>query len=849
MRRILASMTIASFVSTSAFADPAVLTANTNFRTGPGTGFNAIRVIPEGEEVDIKECDTSAAWCAVSYSGSNGFVAGRYLNQSGSTALSWPRIFTTERGATMTLFQPQITDWTDFSRLEALIATELKLNADAKPVYGIIGVSAKTVADDDTESVTLTDIDATRVEFSTLERKELSDLSLEVGKRMPTDPIVISQDRLTASLADYKRLANVTDIKADPPPIFTSETPAVLVQTNGTAVSAPVKGVLGLSFVANTNWDLFKVDAENTYYLRNERHWLKSADLDSGWAEAATIPDLVSKLPEGENWKEAKAAIPPTRFAENAVPKVFYSDKPAELVTFEGKPALEPVAGTGLEWASNTTSVVFHHATRKTWYMLLSGRWFSSESLDGPWAFATPDLPADFLDIPDDAPYSAARASIPGTSESAEARLKASIPKMARVLTDGSVKAEVSYAGEPKFEPIEGTSMFYAVNADAQVIRVLDKYFVLKDGIWFVGDTPTGPFAVAQVVADEIYTIPPSSPAYNTTFVRVYDTEDDAVWYGYTLGYLGAYLAWDTLVWGSGWYYPPYWNDNYDDYWPSYPPLSYGIAAFYNPAYGTFGRYGYAYGPNRGLVAGSVYNPSTGTRIRAGAVAGPNGEGGFISAYNPRTGNAFAARGGQNVYGSWGSVSVKHGSEFARISGGSTGNAGGLRWRNTDGDKGFIVGSKGGDVYAGRDGSVYRRQDGHWQKHSPDGWQPVQRPEVENRKNTDRRAEDKRPQATQRAQNRAERSAPRQNQQRVRARAPDHLNFDRTGRQFGNRTELSRDYGRRYPESRGNFQNYNRGNGRYQGGGLNRSRGGGGNIYRGGGGRGGGGRGGGGRGR
>ncbi|WP_255571428.1 SH3 domain-containing protein [Ensifer sp. ENS12] len=855
MRRILAYLTVASFFSTSAFADPAVLTANVNFRVGPGTGFDAIRVIPQGEEVDIKECDSEASWCAVSYSGANGFVAGKYLNQSDATAPAWPRVFNTDKGATITLFQPQIISWKDFKELEALVATELKSSADAKPVYGIIGLSAKTVADDASENVTLTDVRTTRLDFSALDRQQLADLALDIGKLIPTDPIVVSQQRLAASLADFERLADVPDIKADPPPIFESEAPAILLQTDGKAVTAPVKGVEGLSFVVNTNWDLFKVEQSGDYYLRSDKNWLTSKTLETSWVEAETVPDLFSKLPEIENWKGVKASVPPTRFNENEIPKVFYSEKPAELLIFDGKPVLEPVVGTGLDWVSNTTSSVFFHRASKNWYTLLSGRWFSSASLEGPWSFATPDLPEDFVNLPDDAPYSAVRASIPGTSESAMARLRASIPKLARVSTDGSLKVDVHYNGEPKFEPIEGTSLLYAVNANEQVIKVADKYFVLKDGIWFVGDTPNGPFAVARAVADEIYGIPSSSPAYNATYVRVYDTEPDAVWYGYTLGYLYTYLAWDTVVWGSGWYYPPYW-DYYDDDWPYYPPpISYGFGASYNPAYGTFGRYGYAYGPERGLAFGAAYNPVTGTRFRAGAVAGPGGERGFISAYNPRTGNAVVARGGQNVYGSWGSVAVKHGGEFARISGGTTGSAGGLRWRNTEGNKGFIVGSKGGDVYAGRDGSVYRRQDGQWQKHTPDGWQPVQRPDGENLRNAGQRAASNRPQAAQRIQNRVEtRPAPRRNQQ-VRQRAPDHLSFDRAGRQFGNQNELSRNYGRLYQESGRNFQSFDRGGGGYRGGGFQgASRGG----FQGGGGRGGGaafrgggggGRGGGGRGR
>lgn len=539
MRKILAYLMLASFFSTSAFADPAILTANVNFRTGPGTGFQAMSVVKKGEEVDIKECDGRAEWCAVSYSGLNGFAAGKYLTQTGTTTSAWPKVFTTESGAAITLFQPQITEWTDLARLEALIATELQVSKDARPAYGIIGVSARTIADDATGDVTLTDLKSTRIEFSTLERKQLSDLSLEVGKLLPTDPIAVSEERLTASLANYKRLSNIADIKADPPPIFISETPAVLLQTNGVAVSAPVKGVQGLSFVVNTNWDLLKVDATNTLYLRSDKNWLTSNALDSGWAEAKTVPDLLSNLPDDDNWKDAKTALPPAPFAEGATPKVFFSDKPAELIVFEGKPTLESVPGTGLDWVSNTTGAVFYHRALKVWYTLLSGRWFSSSLLGGPWTFATTHLPKDFLNIPEDAPYAAVRASIPGTSESAEARLKASIPKMARVATDGSVNVEVVYGGEPKFEPIEGTSMFYAVNASEQVIKVAEKYYVLKDGIWFVGDTPVGPFSVARAVDEQIYDIPPSSPVYNATYVHIYETEDDAIWFGYTLGYLG----------------------------------------------------------------------------------------------------------------------------------------------------------------------------------------------------------------------------------------------------------------------------------------------------------------------
>ena len=92
-------------------------------------------------------------------------------------------------------------------------------------------------------------------------------------------------------------------------------------------------------------------------------------------------------------------------------------------------------------------------------------------SLKGPWTFATPDLPAAFRAIPEGAPYYAVRASVPGTSESAEARLKASIPTTARVEV-GSIKPDVAYVGSPQFAPIEGTALGFATNTTATVIKV-----------------------------------------------------------------------------------------------------------------------------------------------------------------------------------------------------------------------------------------------------------------------------------------------------------------------------------------------------------------------------------------
>ena len=337
MRRLTLALTLFAIASVPAEAGPATTNASVNFREGPGTGFDSLGKIAEGAEVDVKECDDGGTWCAVSFNGQNGFVSGKYLNDADPKGLGWPRAFKTDSGATVTLYQPQINAWKDFTDLDALIAAEYKQSDDAKLIYGVIGVTGRTDADSASGQVVVSDIKMTEINFSVLDRKELADLALEVGKLMPVGTITVSEDKLTASLADYERLGNVEGLKADPPPIFVSKAPAVLVQTDGKAVFAPVKGVEGLSFAVNTNWDLFKVDADSTYYLRNDKAWLQSKDLASGWQPAASLPDILGKLPDDDNWKDAKAAVPPQ--ADKAVvPDVIYSDKPSELLVFDGEP-------------------------------------------------------------------------------------------------------------------------------------------------------------------------------------------------------------------------------------------------------------------------------------------------------------------------------------------------------------------------------------------------------------------------------------------------------------------------------------------------------------------------------
>src|SRR5262249_36941687 len=144
---------------------------------------------------------------------------------------------------------------------------------------------------------------------------------------------------------------------------------------------------------------------------------------------------------------------------------------------------------------------------------------------------------------------------------------------------------EVSYAGDPKFEPISGTNVSRAVNTSSDVILHNGQYYLCYAGIWYVGSAPTGPFTVATSVPEEIYKIPPSSPSYPVTQVTVAQTTPPGVFYTYPPSYSDrVWVVGGVPYYGTGWYSPPYCCGYYYPYWGSY-----GHGSWYNPVTGGFG--------------------------------------------------------------------------------------------------------------------------------------------------------------------------------------------------------------------------------------------------------------------
>ncbi len=639
----------------------------------------------------------------------------------------WPRDSATADGGALRIFQPQIASWDGQKKIVAYYAVSYTAKGASKPALGSIKLEANTSVAKDERLVNFTDAKITESNFPSLSPDQQKAVVAELIKLVPDGKLVIGLDRVLARLDKSQIIPkNAADVKAEPPPIFYSTTTAVLVNIDGEPIWSPIMGN-DLKFAVNTNWDLFQDSQGKAYFMRVEGSWLTATDVNGPWKAAGKLPDSFKKLPDDANWKDVKAALPGKSLNSSQVPKVFVSLKPAEMILLRGAPSYITVGNTKLLWVNNTESDVFRLGKGGPVYFLISGRWFSAPDFTGPWTFATLSLPDEFKKIPLSHDRSRVLASVPGTDQAAEAVLLAQVPQTATVKKKEIKAPDVAYdGGMPTFQPIEQTNLQRAANTDKDIIKVGDIYYMCFQGVWFMGKSPTGPWEATGSVPGEIYTIPASSPSHNVTYVTVQEDTDDTAVYVAAAAYTGMMIAFGCVVWGSGYYYPPYYYP-YGGFYPVYRPYypTYGYHASYNPWTGAYSRGVSAYGPYGGAGVGASYNPRTGTYARGAAAYGPYGSRAAATAYNPRTGTGAATRQGSNVYGSWGSTAVARGDQWAqtsRVTNNRTGTTtratqgsggGEAITRNTPGPGGGGVARTGsGDVYAGRDGNVYKKEAG-----------------------------------------------------------------------------------------------------------------------------------------
>ena len=483
-------------------------------------------------------------------------------------AQDWPQEVTAREG-TIVVYQPQ-PEKLSGNVLTGRAAVSLELNDHEEPIFGAMWFEARIDTDRAAGTAIVRDLKVTKVGWPDSRDADEVRFTQVIEGAVPSTGFEISLDRLSASLETAElEQKSLSDLKTDPPEILFEDKLAVLLLYDGQPRFSPVDDS-SYERALNTPFVVVRDTRSQAVYLSSGQYWYRASDPLGPFAPTDEPPvDLVRMLPAPEADDAASGGPPAVVVATSAT----------ELIVTDGKPDWQSLPGGELLYVTNTETAWVRELTSGQMYVLLSGRWYRSGEQSGPWTFVRADeLPQSFQDIPPASDIGGLRVSVAGTEEADQAMLDAAIPQTTAI-RKSEASLTVEYDGKPKFEKIPNTSVAYAVNTGAQVLEIKGAYYAVDNGVWFTAAAATGPWQVADSVPqDEIDKIPPSSPAYNTTYVHIYESTPEVVYVGYTPGYLWSFPYYGVPVYGTGWYYPPYWGSWY------YPrPPTWGFHVGYNP--------------------------------------------------------------------------------------------------------------------------------------------------------------------------------------------------------------------------------------------------------------------------
>ncbi len=686
---------------------------------------------------------------------------------------AWPLRIDTSAGQ-LSIYQPQPETF-EGDQLSARAAVSLLPTGATDPEFGATWFKARVFTDRDARTVTIQDLDVRQVKLPNSSADQQAGFAAVLKQQLPQMNVNFSLDQLEASLGVVQKARSESQqLDNSPPKIVFTQVPTTLVVLDGPPKLQPADDVPGVLRVVNTPFILLLDGGSKQYYLKAGNTWLAAPDVTGPWGRVAGIPAPVAA--EGAKLSVQNQAAPDQQPAAAAAPanagstQIMLAEEPTELVSSDGPPQYSPLPGNDLLYMVNTQADVFLEVQTQRTFVLLSGRWFTAPSTNGPWQFVSSDaLPPSFAQIPPDSAKGGVLVSVAGTARALDARTDAYIPQTTAIHRDAGTALTVSYDGAPQFVPVQGTPITYASNCADPVLYVDNSYYCCHQAVWYQSAVATGgPWAVCTVVPQVIYTIPPSCPVYNCRYVYVYDSTPDVVYCGYLPGYTGCYVYGPTVVYGTGYAYP-YWY--HTEFIPR--PFTWGFAPRYDYYSSTWGfGVGRPYGPTwfaggprddrhdwfgpQGYVDyheihsrtvinnyyGDRGNDRGGDDRRGPAVVNNvrNVTVNRINIYNRQenqTRNVFVNRTNNvtNVRNDTHETVRNDARNDARndtrtptrndlgtVRGNNDGGGGGPAPRpaaRPADDRG------GNDVYAGRDGQVYRRTDQGWQQRDTRGWSTV----------------------------------------------------------------------------------------------------------------------------
>lgn len=646
------------------------------------------------------------------------------------TFAQWPKEIQTKNGTTITVYQPQPESMKG-NKVEGRAAFSAQEKSASDPLFGVFWYTSTIATNRDDRTVTLESILVNDVKLpGVTDTVKINKLKLLLEKEIPTWKLSGSLDELTATLEQEQAYVS-EDLKNEPPTILYASQLTTLVLMDGEPKlqddnELKMKRVINSAFLIVENPD------DKKYYLYGGQSWYASADLKQGYQPITTLPKSIAALDQQLKKQQTEKAQKPAE----GTPAILVSTVPAELIQSKGDANYANISSTNLLYVSNSENDIFKSLDNQSFYVLLSGRWYTSLKLEGPWTYVASDkLPADFAKIPEGSEKDNVLASVAGTEASKDAIRDAQVPQTAKV-DRKKATCTVTYDGEPKFEKIEGTSLELAMNTKSTVLKSGTKYYCVDNGVWFASTSAKGPWKVSDDRPNEVDKIPASSSAYNVKYVYIYDSTPDVVYVGYTPGYMGCYVYGPTVVYGTGYYYSPWYGPYY------YPrPVTYGFSMHYNPWCGWSMGFHYSSGwfsfhmyGGGGYWGPPYHRPPYYPPYRGGMYGGrgPTYINGDVNINVDRS---------NNIYNRRNDVSTR---DVNRSQNPSVSTRDAQRGQNKQPSASQQPANNAGprrnnDVYSDKSGNVYQRNnDGNWNQRQGNEWKQTQQNDRMNRDHENR---------------------------------------------------------------------------------------------------------------
>ncbi|MBN8858252.1 MAG: hypothetical protein J0H29_07670 [Sphingobacteriales bacterium] len=500
-------------------------------------------------------------------------IAGFMLPAAAISQNEWPKSFTNANGDLVKVYQLQPEAFSN-GTLEANAAISVLKQGQSDPVFGMIWLNAGTVTRG--QQVDLNTVQVTAIKLpNENDQDALTALQNNIAGSMNNWNISIPQNDINTALQLSRQETSLSsDLNNNPPKILYANKPSILVVIDG-APRLQNNSKWNVQTVVNTPFIILKDD--NRFFLYGGRHWYTAPAATGPYSLTTNISGNLSRIQE-EVAQANKDNNVQQEQKDYEISNIIVTTEPAELLQSDGEPNFTPVQGTNLLYVRNSDNDIFMDVSGQQYYVLLSGRWYRSSSLDGNWQFIGADrLPADFAKIPAGSPKDNVLASVAGTPAARDAVMDAQVPQTAKV-DRKTATADIEYDGDPQFDNIAGTDMDYAINTSSYVLRWRGSYYAVDNGVWFESYSPAGPWRIATERPYAVSLIPPRYPVYAMKYVYIYDVTPDYIYMGYTPGYLNTFVYGPTVVYGTGYYYRP-WYGRY--YYPR--PYTWGFNMHYSP--------------------------------------------------------------------------------------------------------------------------------------------------------------------------------------------------------------------------------------------------------------------------